>query len=104
MHVRSTKYGFSMGCLPSVAGWISAKSFFLGGGGGGGGVDGDRVGVHKYETKGGQYLAILTEQAWPINYLLYGKRTLFPCRACGQSRGGKTAPSRQSHDSSRFFG
>ena len=30
--------------------------------------------------KRGQYLAILTEQAWSIKDLLYGKRSLFSCR------------------------
>ena len=31
------------------------------------------------KTEQGQYPAILTEQAWSIKALLYGKRTLFSC-------------------------
>ena len=47
--------------------------FFFGGGGGEGGLDGDRVEVHKYEIKRSWPISILTEQAWSIKGLLYGK-------------------------------
>ena len=33
--------------------------------------------VYWHAKKGGQYPAILTEQAWSIKDLLYGERTLF---------------------------
>ena len=40
-------------------------------------MDRDRVEVHKHaKNEQGQYSAILTEQAWSIKDLLYGKRTL----------------------------
>ena len=38
-------------------------------------------GPYTHKKEQGQYPAILTEQAWSIKDLLYGKRTLFPCGA-----------------------
>ena len=43
-------------------------------------MDRDEVKVHKLAKKeGGQYLAILTEQTWPIKDLLYGIKGNFSC-------------------------
>ena len=61
------------GCLPGF--------FFRGGGVE---FDGDRVQVHKYDIKEvGRYPAILTEQAWSIKDLLYGKEHYFPAAQSG---------------------
>ena len=44
-------------------------------------MDRDEVEVHKLAKKErGQYPAILTEQTWSINDLLYGFRGNFACR------------------------
>ena len=55
--------------------------------------------VHKHAKKElGQYPAILIEQAWSINDLLYGIKHQnminFPCGTKPVSRAGKIAPSR----------
>ena len=43
-------------------------------------MDRDEVEVHKLAKKNlGQYLAILTEEAWSIKDLFYGFRGNFPC-------------------------
>jgi len=57
-------------------------------------MDRDDVEVHKHaEKERGQYLAILTEQAWSIKDLLYGIKHQnminFPCGTKPVSRAGK---------------
>ena len=64
-------YGLLTKCEVKMAGYWPSSFFCVF-------MDGDRVEVQKHAKKQlGQYQAILTEQAWSINDLLYGYGEIF---------------------------
>ena len=70
-------------------------------------MDRDGVEVHKHEkkTERGQYQAILTEQAWSINDLLYGFWGNVSCetgRVVPSGQDGSILPARVANHSAGF--